>query len=635
MYAVLRKLLICLVALSACTQSAAPSTTGSVVTTTTSGTSTTTAAVTTTTQGEIAMADIILHNGQVVTVDSQSTVASALAIAGGDITVVGDDVTVFATAGPETLVVDLEGRTVIPGFVDPHTHLLQAPAPDLDLMREAQLEMLTGGTTTAGMPSVEPDELAAFQELAEGGELIVRTHLYVLYNSACGDRPFGEFYLENEFTQDPSLELAIAGVKVFADGGVCQAPAVSFEYPQTVPQGLKDSGWVDNGDLYIDAAEFESVVSEIDGLGGQVVTHAIGDVAIRTALEGLAGAADGGLELRHRIEHNSMASLLPREELELYGQARVTPIIQLMPWAAACEEGRSELWASILPEPAYSSIEDRTPIARANQGIEFAWHGDNPWVPGHPLQQMFSVVTGGAVDAASGEICYPEAWDWFPTVSIEEALRLMTINAARAMLIDNRVGSLEAGKTADLLILAEDIFHDDPEIGIAGNRPILTMIGGQVAHCEGDLCEPFSSESGTKAPPLEDGWSAVDHPVVAAVRASAERSPAPLAVDANPDTGWVAGEGPVQWIELDVGAIRTITGMRLLVDQDPSGPTVHRIYAGAESSPSQLVIELSGDTAWGDELAVTGPFEARYIRVETVESPSWVAWLEIEVEADG
>lgn len=74
------------------------------------------------------------------------------------------------------------------------------------------------------------------------------------------------------------------------------------------------------------------------------------------------------------------------------------------------------------------------------------------------------MVTAGAVDANTGEPCYPEIWDWFPTIEVEEALALTTINAAKSMFIDDRVGSLEAGKTADLLVLAEDPFDADPVV---------------------------------------------------------------------------------------------------------------------------------------------------------------------------
>lgn len=68
-------------------------------------------------------ADMILHNGKVVTVDAKFSIAQAVAIQGNTIAAVGTDATVLALKGPNTKVIDLKGRTVIPGLVDTHTHI--------------------------------------------------------------------------------------------------------------------------------------------------------------------------------------------------------------------------------------------------------------------------------------------------------------------------------------------------------------------------------------------------------------------------------------------------------------------------------------------------------------------------------
>ena len=68
-------------------------------------------------------ADVILHNGKILTVDAQFTTAQALAIQGEKIEAVGDNQKILALAGPNTLKIDLKGRTVIPGLVDTHIHL--------------------------------------------------------------------------------------------------------------------------------------------------------------------------------------------------------------------------------------------------------------------------------------------------------------------------------------------------------------------------------------------------------------------------------------------------------------------------------------------------------------------------------
>src|SRR6185312_8703929 len=67
-------------------------------------------------------ADLILHNGKVVTVDRDFSVRQALAAGGGRLLRVGADDDVLKLRGPDTVVVDLGGRMVLPGLIDSHTH---------------------------------------------------------------------------------------------------------------------------------------------------------------------------------------------------------------------------------------------------------------------------------------------------------------------------------------------------------------------------------------------------------------------------------------------------------------------------------------------------------------------------------
>lgn len=67
--------------------------------------------------------DLVLTNATVLTVDDAGTVAEAVAVTNGVITAVGSAAEVGALAGPGTEVVDLAGRTVVPGFIDPHSHV--------------------------------------------------------------------------------------------------------------------------------------------------------------------------------------------------------------------------------------------------------------------------------------------------------------------------------------------------------------------------------------------------------------------------------------------------------------------------------------------------------------------------------
>jgi F5/8 type C domain-containing protein len=124
--------------------------------------------------------------------------------------------------------------------------------------------------------------------------------------------------------------------------------------------------------------------------------------------------------------------------------------------------------------------------------------------------------------------------------------------------------------------------------------------------------------------------------VGAKVRASAALAGAgpELAVDGQPGTGWVAGDGPPQWIEIDLGKPATIEKLHLLVDQSPAGRSVHVVSGGASANSLKRLHVFDGSTNRGDVLEWSPPSPLkgiRVIRIETTLSPSWVAWLEIEV----
>jgi predicted amidohydrolase YtcJ len=77
-------------------------------------------------------ADLILHNGKIVTVDRDFTIRQALAIKDGKLTRVGTDAEVLVARGPNTRVVDLSGKTVLPGLIDSHTHPTGASLHEFD-----------------------------------------------------------------------------------------------------------------------------------------------------------------------------------------------------------------------------------------------------------------------------------------------------------------------------------------------------------------------------------------------------------------------------------------------------------------------------------------------------------------------
>ena len=120
------------------------------------------------------------------------------------------------------------------------------------------------------------------------------------------------------------------------------------------------------------------------------------------------------------------------------------------------------------------------------------------------------------------------------------------------------------------------------------------------------------------------------------IRASGATPAAPpsRAFDGQADTGWNAGTFPVAWIEIDFGHPVVPTAISLTAAQSPKGRTVHNVYGRAEGQTTeQLLHTFDGITDGGARLSadLAAPGPIRYLRIETVTSPSWVAWFEIEV----
>jgi predicted amidohydrolase YtcJ len=94
-------------------------------------------------QAQTQPADTILINGQVITVDARFSIAQAVAITGGKFTVVGTSAEIRKLAGPSTAVIDLKGRTVIPGLADDHLHDAGG-GPGVDLSRTRSVADVLG-----------------------------------------------------------------------------------------------------------------------------------------------------------------------------------------------------------------------------------------------------------------------------------------------------------------------------------------------------------------------------------------------------------------------------------------------------------------------------------------------------------
>ena len=307
------------------------------------------------------------------------------------------------------------------------------------------------------------DELRTFHEQAG---LKIRTNLYMVYTDACGEI-LGEWYTQNPPTQDKSEMLRIAGVKAFSDGGGCNSPAVSYEYPEH-----------GHGDLYFTQDEMNRIVRDINENGYQAAIHALGDRAIEqvlTAIETInAGNAN---EMRNRIEHNTA---IRDDMLGLHDQSGAVATI-FGDYPACYFSGEKSKFKDLTPEE-YLRYEWRwKDLIDANPNTVFAWKSDYRVFDINPFKNLYGFVVRREI-REDGSVCEPKEWMKANTISVEEALPLMTINSAYALFMDDVVGSLEAGKFADMIVISENPLTVDPE-ELDDIEVLMTMVNGRTEFC--------------------------------------------------------------------------------------------------------------------------------------------------------
>lgn len=127
----------------------------------------------------------------------------------------------------------------------------------------------------------------------------------------------------------------------------------------------------------------------------------------------------------------------------------------------------------------------RGAVARSSERLSewhIAWHGDDPGAPPlDPIQDLFSFVTRADI-AEDGSVCEPSDWLADNAITVDEALVMMTREAAYALHVDDRVGTLEVGKRADLIVFDADPRTVDP-YAITGISLLATWSDGELMYC--------------------------------------------------------------------------------------------------------------------------------------------------------
>jgi len=558
--------------------------------------------------GDRGSADLVLRGGAVYTVDAVRSWAEAVAVRGGRIVFVGTDRGANDYIGPETRVVELEGKMVLPGFQDAHVHppiggvgyrscalydlttrdeYLQAIAecakrlPDAPWVRgegwslpafaptgipdkkwldeilpdrpvyldskdghtawvnskaleiagitketpdppggridrdpstgepigslqesamglvgahlpaitEAEIEeglryalkMLNAyGITSFQDASVDLDEastyrsLDAYRSLDERGELTARAVLSLLWRPESGEAQLPAMIeARRDYTRG---RVRATTVKVFEDG-VLEAQTAAVLEPYVGTDGS-------TGMALIEPETLKRTVSMLDAEGFQVHFHAIGDRAIRYCLDAVEAARDanGVRDSRHHLSH---IQLFHPDDIPRFRQLGVVANFQPL-WAFA-DAYITEL---VLPFLYSGAARWNYPIHSLLQsGAVVAFGSDWSVSSANPLEEMEVAVTRMDPNRSGGTPFVPEE-----RIDLRDAIAGFTINAAYVNFQEDRTGSIELGKLADLIVVDRNLFEIHPA-AISEAKVLLTLLDGIPVYGSLDSLERRAAQS--------------------------------------------------------------------------------------------------------------------------------------------
>jgi len=337
----------------------------------------------------------------------------------------------------------------------------------LAILREALHHLNSYGITSVVNATGSLAEIQLYAALRDRGELTVRTRT-----------SFGAVAVNHHLTPEFLTDLEKARslyhddwvsanlVKFFADGGTGQISPLTY--------------W---------PSEYKKLVLELDKRGYQIMTHATRTDTTRLVVETYEEVekANGPRDRRFRIEHGDYMSTQDMEDI-----AGHNFIVSMQPSFCCDENGSNYDLKNPITTDRWQSVE--------KAGARLAFGSDWPctWPP-DPFIAIQSAVTrqiwkpangkdfpGGLFDGAgqggsvlSGELYAPEE-----RISVQQAVDAYTQGSAYARFSDDKLGTLEAGKEADLVVLSQDIFSVKPE-EISKTKTLTTMVAGKIVFSRG------------------------------------------------------------------------------------------------------------------------------------------------------
>ncbi len=320
-------------------------------------------------------------------------------------------------------------------------------------LRAAGEKFLSYGITSVGEAAISTsDQFAAYQELARGGELPMRVFTMMLIDDTLD--AMVSLGMRTGFGDD---WLRIGPAKVFQDGsGGGRTAAMTVEY-------RNDPG--NRGITIYDQAGLNERFTRANAAGFQMAAHAIGDHAITMILDAYETALSENPrpDARPRIEHCGMCTPEHLTRMKRMG-------VLAIPQPSFIYYLGDSYIENFTPEQLALSYPGRSWI---DHGIVAAGSSDVPVVSADPFVNLRSAVTRLTQD---GQKMGPDQG-----VTIEEAIRMFTLNGAYASFEEPIKGSITAGKLADLTVLDRDPRTVVPS-ELHTLRAEMTVIGGDVVY---------------------------------------------------------------------------------------------------------------------------------------------------------
>jgi predicted amidohydrolase YtcJ len=315
-------------------------------------------------------------------------------------------------------------------------------------LSKAQKNCFEAGLTTVADCGLMYNDVQTIDGLQKEGKLDMR--LYVMLSDDTAN--YKRYLHQKPYKSD---KMFVNGIKVYADGALGSRGACLLS-----PYADKQN-W--HGFLLKPAGYFDSIATVIANTPYQMCTHAIGDSANRQILQIYNKALKGRNDRRWRIEH---AQVINPADFALFGASSIVPSVQ--PTHATSDM----YWAT-----------ERLGPGRISGGYAYKQLlQQNNWLPlgtDFPVEDISPCKTFLAAVFRKDAQGFPaNGFQRENRLTREEALRGMTIWAAKACFLEKEVGSIEPGKKADFIIINQDLMKV-AEKDILDTKVTMTFSGGK------------------------------------------------------------------------------------------------------------------------------------------------------------